>query len=128
MEVERVRASSGTWLSLSALTESSRGLWAAYVADELPAQESTDGATHRLVRRDVEIVHVDSERVFVRGTLADGDVVVQEGLQRLVPEQRVRLASDLTRQQRSIGRGAGGADTSVSLVTTTEPARQEGVR
>ena len=84
----------GTWLPLSALTESSRGLWAAYVAVELPAQENTDGATHRLLRRDVEIVHTDSERVFVRGTLADGDAVVREGLQRLVPGQRVRLAGE----------------------------------
>ena len=72
-------------------------------------------------------MHAESERVFVKGTLAAGDTVVVEGLQRLVPGQRVRLAGDVARNQPRTRR-SGGADTSVSLGTTVKTTRQEGVR
>ena len=94
MEIERKTETPGIWLPLSALTGSSRGLWAAYVVVELPTEEHPDGATHQLIRRDLEVLHTDAERVFVRGTLEEGDWVVRDGLQRLVPGLRVRLASD----------------------------------
>jgi len=93
LDLARVRRTRGTWLPLSALTESSRGLWAAYVAVPLHESDGDDLATHRLERRDVEVVHAARERVFVRGALADGEHVVTAGLQRLVPDQRVRLAA-----------------------------------
>ncbi len=75
------------------MTESSRGLWACYVAEELSRRELPDSATHRLRRRELEIVHQEADRVFVRGTLADGELIVTEGMQRLVPDQLVRLAT-----------------------------------
>ncbi|MEM7231449.1 MAG: efflux RND transporter periplasmic adaptor subunit [Planctomycetota bacterium] len=72
----------GYWLPVSALTESSRGLWACYVA--IP-----DGESHRLEKRQLTIVHHETERVFVRGTLNAGERVVQTGLHRLVSGQTV---------------------------------------
>ena len=93
LTIDRTRAEPGFWLPLSALTESSRGLWACYVAEELSPGELPGAATHRLRRRELEIIHQEADRVFVRGTLADGELIVTEGMQRLVPDQLVRLAT-----------------------------------
>ncbi len=83
----------GFWLPLSALTESSRGLWSCYVAIELGDDQRVDAATHRLRKRQLEVVHIEADRVFARGTLNDSELVVTEGLQRLVQDQLVRIAS-----------------------------------
>ncbi|MBD2066202.1 efflux transporter periplasmic adaptor subunit, partial [Leptolyngbya sp. FACHB-671] len=40
-----------------------------------------------LERRDVEVLHTETDRVLVRGLLQAGDRVVTEGIQRLVPGQ-----------------------------------------
>jgi len=72
----------GYWLPLTALTESDRGLWAAYVINEQSNAE----------RRLVEILHLESERAFVRGTLKPGDRVISSGVQRIVPGQQVSMA------------------------------------
>ncbi|MBW2312724.1 MAG: efflux RND transporter periplasmic adaptor subunit [Deltaproteobacteria bacterium] len=77
----------GFWLPITALTESRRGLWSAYVVEE---------ANGRLTvgRRELEVIHAESDRVFVRGTLRGGERVVATGLHRLVPGQQVRLNTD----------------------------------
>jgi len=94
LEVARPEPGRGFWLPLTALTESSRGLWACYVAEPLEALDAgARAATHRLRRRELEIIHLDGDRVYVRGTLKDGELVVTEGLHRLVPDQLVRIAS-----------------------------------
>ncbi len=69
----------GYWLPLTALTESTRGLWAAYVAEP-----GTNGVAE-IRRRELEILHQETDRVFVRGTLRPGDRVVSTGVQRLAP-------------------------------------------
>ncbi len=94
LTIERQERDPGYWLPLSALTESSRGLWACYVTIELAERERVGSATHRLRRRELEVVHQEADRVFVRGTLSDGEMVVVEGLHRLVPDQLVRIAAD----------------------------------
>ncbi|MEM9744508.1 MAG: efflux RND transporter periplasmic adaptor subunit [Pseudomonadota bacterium] len=80
-------AEAGTWLPLTALTESDRGLWGVYVVS----------ADQTVERRLVEVLHTTAagrdQRVFVRGTLNDGDRVVAGGVHRLVPGQRVRVSS-----------------------------------
>ncbi|MEM8962689.1 MAG: efflux RND transporter periplasmic adaptor subunit [Acidobacteriota bacterium] len=73
----------GFWLPMSALTESSRGLWAVYVV--------ADGV---LERRELEVLHEEADRVFARGTLEDGERFVRGGLHRLVPGQRVRVEGE----------------------------------
>jgi len=74
----------GFWLPMTALTESSRGLWSCYVAVPLNESEANEGASHKLDRRELELLHQESGRVFVRGTISEGDLVVSKGIQRLV--------------------------------------------
>ncbi len=83
----------GYWLPTTALVQGGRGLWSCYVLGE-PAQlesiasEATN--TFHIQRRDVEILHTESDRVLVRGTLQSGDQVIVNGTHRLVPGQLVR--------------------------------------
>ena len=95
LEIERSKPEPGFWLSMTALTESSRGLWACYVAEPVALQDRLGSETHRLRRRELEVAHQEVDRVFVRGTLSDGELVVSDGLHRLVPDQRFRSASNL---------------------------------
>jgi hypothetical protein len=88
--IPREIAEAGFWLPRSALTESVRGLWATY------ALEPTDTADVYLVaRRQLEILHQSGDRLFVRGAVQDGEQIVQGGLHRIVPGQRVRPAHSL---------------------------------
>ena len=75
----------GFWLPRTALTESVRGLWAAYV---LVPDGQAD--LFRLERRQLEVVEESGERVFVRGAIASGERVAAKGLQRLGAGQQVR--------------------------------------
>ncbi|RMB02013.1 efflux RND transporter periplasmic adaptor subunit [Eilatimonas milleporae] len=70
---------SGYWVPVAALTESARGLWAVYVA------EPSEGADAIISRRDIEVLHHDTDRAFVRGALEPGDRLVADGLHRLSP-------------------------------------------
>jgi len=88
LEISRPIAEAGFWLPLSALTSGRRGLWNVYVAVPDRQKESL----LRIERRDVRIIHGESERVFVRGALRDGERVVTSGLHRLVPGQIVKLS------------------------------------
>jgi RND family efflux transporter MFP subunit len=74
----------GFWLPRSALTEGTRGLWACYVVD----------ADNRLERIDLEWLHAEDDRVFVRGTLKDGDSVVSQGIHRLMPGLAVNIVPE----------------------------------
>ncbi len=89
----------GFWLPISALTEGIRGLWAVFVAEPLGPEANAGSeieGTHRVVRRTVEVLHEESDRVFVKGTLRDGDRVVIDGTQRIVPGMIVRLGAPRT--------------------------------
>ncbi|WP_417310317.1 efflux RND transporter periplasmic adaptor subunit [Devosia sp.] len=72
----------GFWVPTSALAEGRRGLWTVYVLNE-------DGAGYRLEARVVETVRIEADRVFVRGTVADGELVLASGIQRITPGQSV---------------------------------------
>jgi len=103
LRVERLEPQPGYWLPLTALTESSRGLWACYIAEPMGNDRRSASATHRLARRELEVLHQEVDRVFVRGTLESGELVVSKGLQRIMPHQEVRLGS------RSLVLSEGGA-------------------
>ncbi len=75
----------GFWLPLTALAESSRGLWAVYVAT------GPSGGKYVLERRELVLLYQEADRVFVRGTLGDDETIVVGGLHRLVPGQKVRI-------------------------------------
>ena len=84
----------GVWLPMSALREGARGLWSCFVVEALPEHERSQAVTHRLGRRHLEVLHEESDRVFVRGTLRSGERVVVGDTQRLVVGQSVQIAGE----------------------------------
>ncbi|MGF1459245.1 MAG: efflux RND transporter periplasmic adaptor subunit [Leptolyngbyaceae cyanobacterium] len=75
----------GIWLPIAAMTQDLRGLWSVYTL--LPA-EASDG--YEVQPQAVEILHQESDRALVRGTLQTGDRIVVNGVHRLVPGQQVQ--------------------------------------
>ncbi len=94
LTVDAIEYETGFWLPLTALTESARGLWACFVAVQVDYNARVGTETHRLRRRELEIIHHNADRVYVRGTLNDGELVIVEGLHRLVQDLPVRLAAE----------------------------------
>ncbi len=75
----------GFWVPLAALTQGDQGLWAL-----LSLEPTEDAEIFVLKRREVEVVQVDSERAFVRGTIDAGTQLVSSGVRRLAQGQQVR--------------------------------------
>ena len=84
----------GFWLPLTALTEGQRGLWSILIAEPNDQAPELLAASHRIDRRTVDVVHQTADRVFVRGALGDNDLIVTTGLQRIVPNQWVRIKDE----------------------------------
>ncbi|NOZ42690.1 MAG: efflux RND transporter periplasmic adaptor subunit, partial [Alphaproteobacteria bacterium] len=59
----------GFWIPTAALAEGRRGLWSAYTLK--PYKGSAEYST--LSRQELQLLYTDSTRVFVRGTLQNGD-------------------------------------------------------
>lgn len=78
LSMERDIDEPGFWVPVKALSTASRGLWTIYVA------EPTESGW-RVASRPVEMVHTDGDRAFVRGAVTDGERVITDGLQRIVP-------------------------------------------
>ena len=81
-------------LPRACLVESARGLWAVYVLTPLVGGEPAEaevGATHRVVARQVEVLHLAGDTAFVAGGVADGDLVAISGTHRLINGLGVRL-------------------------------------
>lgn len=74
----------GTWLPLRALSADVRGLWRVY-----KVQDGPSGPHVRF--ENVQVLYTEANRVFVTGTLSEGDVVIADGISRLAPGQRVEL-------------------------------------
>ena len=81
LTLQREVPADGFWIPIDALSEAQRGLWAVYTVND----------DSRIERRIVEVVHVESDRAYIRGTVGHGDQVVVTGTQRLVPEQVVAV-------------------------------------
>lgn len=91
VELAETIPTSGIWVPTQALTQDIRGLWSAYVLVPTDAAESNAGdGTYQVQPKSVEILHQESDRVLVRGTLQAGDRIVANGVYRLVPGQQVR--------------------------------------
>lgn len=74
----------GAWLPLRALSSDVRGLWRVYKIVDGP-----DGPRVRF--ENVQILYTDANRVFVTGTISNGDRVIADGIDRLAPGQRVTI-------------------------------------
>ncbi|MGF1480030.1 MAG: efflux RND transporter periplasmic adaptor subunit [Cyanophyceae cyanobacterium] len=77
----------GYWLPADALAKGIRGLWTCYVITQ------SNGGTQQVQQQAVEIIHQQGDRALVSGTLQPGDEIVANGTHRLVPGQRVKVAS-----------------------------------
>ncbi|MEM9170189.1 MAG: HlyD family efflux transporter periplasmic adaptor subunit, partial [Pseudomonadota bacterium] len=83
------RVGRGAWAPLSAIAESYRGLWSVFVVvDE-------DGVS-RIRRKDVTIIAIGDERVYLDGTIDEGDRIVRTAPFRFVPGQEVTVVEDAT--------------------------------
>jgi RND family efflux transporter MFP subunit len=74
----------GFWVPRGALVSGVRGLWSLFVVEVVDGEQ-------QLVPKLVEMLHADDKKSFVRGALQDGMPVVVEGVQRLVPGQKVLI-------------------------------------
>lgn len=88
VEIDGFVADEGFWVPLGALVGGRRGLWDALAL----VREDGEPPLYRTIRREVEVLQTETDRVFVRGAIADGDLIVTDGLHRIVPGQIVRLA------------------------------------
>lgn len=99
----------GFWLPVSALAESRRGLWSAYSLEPFASPlinagnktNKDDSSPHQnknsyftLQRQELQVLYTESDRVFVRGTVQNGQRIVTDGLHRLVPGQLVRISGN----------------------------------
>jgi RND family efflux transporter MFP subunit len=75
----------GFWVPTTALTEGLRGTWTVYSVE-------ADGETGVVRREAVEVLHAETDRAFVRGTLEPSDRIISTGLHRVVPGQRVTFS------------------------------------
>ena len=69
----------GFWLPTTSLASAGNGLWQCY----------TVGADDIVQTQSLELLHRETDRVLVRGTLKEGDRVITEGVGQVVPGQRV---------------------------------------
>lgn len=80
--------SPGFWLPLTALTRETRGLWSVYGIDR------ETGGLPKVTRNFVEVIHVDGDRAWVRGTPADEFEFIPAGIAKVVPGQSVKVKGD----------------------------------
>ena len=79
-------SSNGGWLPIASLLESSRGL-----SNVLRLETTPDGT--RTVRETVEVLEIQGDQAYVRGTLADHSLVVASGVHRTTPGTVVSIAA-----------------------------------
>ena len=91
LQLDETVQANGYWLPSTALTRGARGLWTSLVVVQADPNDSTQPDLFRVERRDIEVLHTESHRVLVRGTLNSGDRVIAVGTHRIVPGQLVRL-------------------------------------
>jgi RND family efflux transporter MFP subunit len=76
----------GYWVPMTGLTDGLRGLWNVYTLK--PEGEGL----YRVEARSVRILYSQSNRAYIQGDLEGRDLIVRDGLHRIVSGQVVRLA------------------------------------
>ncbi|MEM6576819.1 MAG: efflux RND transporter periplasmic adaptor subunit, partial [Pseudomonadota bacterium] len=84
LQLDETIVADGFWVPLEAITEGMRGLWNVYAA-----RPEADGSAYVIESRDVRVLFAETRRAFVSGALAGDELIIQSGLHRLVPGQRV---------------------------------------
>lgn len=85
VELTETIPTEGFWLPIEALTQDIRGLWSAYVV----VPDETNENQYHVQAQSVEILHEESDRALVQGTIQPGDRIVASGVHRLVPGQSI---------------------------------------
>ncbi len=84
-EINDAVPSSGFWIPMRALTADVRGLWRVY-----KVVSADDGSQH-VVFENVQIIHSENDRAFVSGTVDGGDLLIDEGVARVTPGEKVEV-------------------------------------
>lgn len=79
LQVQIPAQKQGAWVPLSALASGVRGLWTLYVVN----------TNNEIETRIVSIEYAQDKRAYVSGAIANGDLVVVDGIGRLTPHQQV---------------------------------------
>lgn len=100
LSYERSIREPGFWVPLDALTEGAQGIWNVLAirvddAEQDKQNRRATGSTHALEKRPIEILYKEADRVYVRGALQDGDLIVADGLHRVVAGQGVRISEQM---------------------------------
>ena len=75
---------------MTALTDGIRGTWNIYTLEKFSIDEKQE-TLFKLLSNSVEIIHSEQDKTFIRGSLANGQLVLTSGLHRLVPGQIVKI-------------------------------------
>ncbi|WP_293573022.1 efflux RND transporter periplasmic adaptor subunit [Phaeobacter sp.] len=76
----------GAWVPLSALQQGLQGTWSVL---------TVSGAAQPVVGRElVEIIQIESDRAYVRGSFTDGALIIPAGTHRVVPGEPVQIAAE----------------------------------
>ena len=99
LKINRTYKKDGYWVPITALTESTRGLWAVYVLtapqEDKTMENNEDSAAITTVNpRQVEVHHTKDNQAFIRGTVEDGDQIIVSGTHRLSPGQKVTVLQE----------------------------------
>jgi RND family efflux transporter MFP subunit len=83
----------GFWIPTAALTAGARGLWGVFVAvaNSHTGSDDPNSATHTIARRQVELLRSQAEWSEVVGPIDAQELLVVEGVHRIVPGQAVRV-------------------------------------
>jgi len=87
LELEHTLEQRGFWAPVAALSEGRRGLWVIYAL-------TSQNEAYVLEPRPVEILHAEGDQVYVRGAVAEGQVILSGGVHRVAPGQLVRPAHE----------------------------------
>ena len=88
MDISSEINATGFWVPRKALVSGVRGLWSLFAVEVIDDE-------HQLVAKLVEMVHADDKKAFVRGALQEAAPIVIEGVQRLVPGQKVVVGNSM---------------------------------
>ncbi|MFK7770067.1 MAG: efflux RND transporter periplasmic adaptor subunit [Mariniblastus sp.] len=83
-------AGDGMWIPRTALIQSTEGIWAVFKIEQVATQSPEQQKQWIVVRKNVSVERIDSDRVLVTGEISTGDSIVAEGVHRLTPGQNVR--------------------------------------
>ncbi|MFT4937287.1 MAG: RND family efflux transporter MFP subunit [Paraglaciecola sp.] len=83
IQLSRSATARGAWVARQALSSSVRGLWNIFVVTEQQGLE-------KIQAKVVEVLHADEQKAYIAGAFNTDDLVVINGLQRLVSGQLVQ--------------------------------------